>query len=73
MVLLQGIIDAFFVENNEIILVDYKTDVIESGEKLMGRYHVQLEYYKEALERILEMKVKDCILYSFCLGETVYM
>lgn len=72
-ILLQGIIDAFFTENNEIILVDYKTDVIESGQALMNRYHVQLEYYKEALERILQMNVKECILYSFCLGETVVM
>ena len=67
-VLLQGIIDAFFIEDDEIVLVDYKTDVIRSGEELMKRYHVQLEYYKEALQNILGLRVKESILYSFSLG-----
>lgn len=70
-VLLQGIIDAFFIEDGEIVLLDYKTDVIENGLSLMKRYHVQLEYYAEALERILGMKVKERLLYSFYLNEAV--
>lgn len=70
-ILLQGIIDAFFVENNEIILVDYKTDVIKTAQELLDRYKVQLQYYKEALQRITGLKVKECILYSFNLDEVI--
>ncbi|MCR4989936.1 MAG: helicase-exonuclease AddAB subunit AddA [Lachnospiraceae bacterium] len=72
-VLLQGIIDAFFIEDGQIVLLDYKTDVIDSGKELMDRYHVQLEYYKDALESILGLPVKQCILYSFSLGQEVLM
>lgn len=70
-VLLQGIIDAFFIEDGEIVLIDYKTDVIKTADELAKRYHVQIEYYKEALERILGMRVKEAILYSFALQEEV--
>lgn len=70
-VLLQGIIDAFFIEDGEIVLVDYKTDVIKDADELSKRYKIQLDYYQEALERITGMPVKEKILYSFCLGEEV--
>ena len=71
--LVQGIIDAYFVEENEIILVDYKTDVIKSSEELKNRYKVQIMYYQEALERITGLKVREKILYSFKLEEAVYL
>lgn len=70
-VLLQGIIDAFFVEDGQIVLVDYKTDVIKTASELMERYRIQLMYYEEALTRIVGLPVKESILYSFCLGEEV--
>ncbi|MCR4787493.1 MAG: helicase-exonuclease AddAB subunit AddA [Lachnospiraceae bacterium] len=70
-VLLQGIIDAFFEEDGQIVLVDYKTDVIKTADELSSRYRIQLKYYAEAIERILGKKVKESILYSFCLGEAV--
>lgn len=71
-VLLQGIIDAFFIEDNQVVLVDYKTDAIKSPEELMERYHVQLDYYEEALTNILKLPVKESILYSFHLGCEVH-
>ncbi len=70
-ILLQGIIDAFFIEDGRIVLMDYKTDVIDSGSKLMHRYGKQLELYKEALANIMDMEVKECILYSFHLESEV--
>ena len=66
-VLLQGIIDAFFEEDGKIVLLDYKTDKIESAEALRERYKIQLQYYKEALQNILGKEVSECILYSFSL------
>ena len=70
-VLIQGIIDAFFEEEGEMVLVDYKTDFIKSGEELIGRYKTQVEYYKEALEKLTGKRVKESILYSFALNECV--
>lgn len=66
-VLIQGIIDVFFVENGRIVLLDYKTDVIGSMEELRQRYSAQLDYYEEALEKIMGLPVEEKLLYSFYL------
>ena len=69
--LVQGIIDAFFEEDGELVLVDYKTDRVEQGQELIERYHVQMEYYTKALEQALGKKVKEVVLYSLSLGQEV--
>lgn len=73
MVLIQGIIDAFFIEDKEIVLVDYKTDRIQSEEELVMRYESQLNWYKRALESNLGMHVRERILYSFYLDKAIVM
>ncbi|WP_455030828.1 helicase-exonuclease AddAB subunit AddA [Oribacterium sp.] len=70
-VILQGIIDAFIMEEEGIILVDYKTDRVKDGEELRNRYQKQIDLYSEALEQILGKKVIRRVLYSFSLGEEV--
>ena len=70
-VILQGIIDAFIMEEEGIILVDYKTDRVKDREELRNRYQKQIDLYSEALEQILGKKVKRRVLYSFSLGEEV--
>ncbi|MDE5678822.1 MAG: PD-(D/E)XK nuclease family protein, partial [Lachnospiraceae bacterium] len=70
-VLIQGIVDAFFEEEDGLVLLDYKTDVIKAPEELVKRYRVQLDYYEEALESLTGKKVKERMLYSFYLGCTV--
>ena len=73
-VLVQGIIDAYFREGDEIILVDYKTDHVSrrGGEqKLLSLYRTQMEEYAEALERLTGKKVKEKLIWSFALGKTV--
>ena len=70
-VLIQGIIDVYFVEDGEIVLLDYKTDAVKTGDELKKRYETQLKYYTEALEKITGYKVKEKILYSFALGKEV--
>ncbi|MFI3213161.1 MAG: 3'-5' exonuclease, partial [Eubacteriales bacterium] len=70
-VLIQGIIDAYFIEEGEIVLVDYKTDRVKTKEELKSRYHVQLEYYKEALEKLTGLGVKESVIYSFALGKEI--
>lgn len=70
-VLIQGIIDAFFEEDGELVLVDYKTDRISQAKELVQRYDRQLHYYQMALEQLTGKRVKEKLLYSFALGETV--
>jgi ATP-dependent helicase/nuclease subunit A len=70
-VIVQGIIDAYFEEDGEIVLLDYKTDRVEKGQELIDRYSIQMQYYVKALEQGLGKKVKEVILYSLALGEEV--
>ncbi len=70
-VLIQGIIDAFFVEDGQIVLLDYKTDKVQTEKELWDRYETQLDYYEEALTKLMQMPVKERILYSFGLGMCV--
>ena len=69
LVLIQGIMDAFFEENGELILVDYKTDYAEQEETLIERYKLQLDYYRRALMQMENKPVKETLIYSFRLGE----
>ena len=73
LMLVQGIIDVYFEEEGELVLVDYKTDRIKEGEEqiLISRYEVQLNYYQRALEQILQKKVKEKIIYSFALQKEI--
>ena len=71
--LIQGIIDLYFEEDGELVIVDYKTDRVmkgEAGEKeLVKRYAIQLDYYAKALTQLTGKKVKEKIIYSFALGK----
>lgn len=70
-VLIQGIIDAYFVEDGEMVLVDYKTDVIGSPGELWNRYETQVQYYEEALCALTGLPMKQKNLYSFYLERCV--
>ena len=73
LIMIQGIIDAFFYEGDDIVLVDYKTDFVMKcqEEKLAERYKTQLDYYARALESVTGKKVKEKIIYSFSLGKII--
>lgn len=70
---LQGIIDTVFVEDDQWVLVDYKTDRVKSGDELIRRYKIQMDLYKEALERLTNMPVKASYIYSLRLHEAVLL
>ncbi len=72
-VLVQGIIDAFFYEDGEAVVVDYKTDRVSRAEELVECYHTQLEYYDQALRMLTGKKVKERLIYSFKLGKVIGM
>ncbi len=70
-VLIQGIIDAFFIEEGKVVLMDYKTDKVNNEDELVKKYRLQLDYYKEAIERITGYKVAEQLIYSFTFGKTI--
>lgn len=72
-VLIQGVIDAFFYEDGEIVLADYKTDRVSCAQELVDRYRTQLDYYQMALEQITGKRVKERYLYSFFLQEEIHV
>ena len=65
------LIDVYFEEDGELVVLDYKTDNVRSAKELRDRYHAQLDYYAQALEQLLQKKVKEKIIYSFTLGEEI--
>ena len=78
--LIQGIIDVFWIEKDGIVLLDYKTDRVDTEKELSERYAAQLKLYEEALNRVYEnekdaagnpLKVKEKLLYSFRLGKVI--
>ncbi len=71
LVLVQGIIDAFFYEEDRIVVVDYKTDYILREEEFVEKYRAQLDYYGRALEMLTGGKVKERLIYSFVLGKVI--
>ena len=73
MVLIQGIIDAYFEEDGEIIVLDYKTDRVQTEAELKDRYQEQLRLYTKALEQITRKKVKEQIIYSFILCKEIHL
>lgn len=70
-VLIQGIIDCYFEENNELILVDYKTDHVGDIDSIKEKYQVQIYYYGRALEKLTGKKVKRKYLYLFSKDYTL--
>ena len=75
-VLVQGIIDAWFEENGKIILLDYKTDRVDGhsdpeGETLIRRYRLQLSIYADALRSMTGMDTDEALIYSFALRKCI--
>lgn len=69
--MVQGVIDGYFYEGDEIVLYDYKTDRHVTEEELRIRYKYQLDYYKKALESITECRVKEMYIYSLHLNKEI--
>ncbi len=70
--LVQGIIDLYAIDNDdEIILIDYKTDFVQDENVLIDKYIKQLEIYKKALEEGLNRKVKEVYIYSLYLNKEI--
>lgn len=72
--LIQGIIDVFWIEDDGITVLDYKTDRVDTAQELIDRYATQLKLYADALERVFatrKLKVKEILIYSFRLVKLI--
>lgn len=74
-ILLQGVVDCYFEEDNKIVLIDYKTDYVQKGctEQIKEKYGIQISYYSRALELLTGLNVSERYIYLFSTGELVEM
>ena len=70
-VVLQGVADCVFIEADGAIIIDYKTDRIDTLDELKNRYTSQLMLYREILGKSLDCPIKECIIYSFALSDWI--
>lgn len=70
-IMVQGIIDLYYEDEEGIVVVDYKSDNLHNEEEFVLRYHKQLEYYKNAIEKLTKRNVKGAYIYSFKLGTSI--
>lgn len=70
-ILIEGVVDCAFIENGELVIVDFKTDRASSGAELAEKYKEQLSVYRRCLAEVLDLPVKQTIIYSFRLNECI--
>ena len=74
--LVQGIIDLYYInKNDELVLVDYKTDYVENKDEqmLIDKYQIQLKLYRQTLEQALNRKVDKVYIYSTYLDKEIIL
>ena len=69
--MIQGVVDAYIEDEDEVTIIDYKTDRVRSEEEFLKRYSEQLKYYAIAISKATEKKIKDKLIWSFELGKEI--
>lgn len=72
-IVIQGSVDCVFVEDDGIVVVDFKTDRVKDKNSLVEAYREQLEIYALACKKIFRKPVKQKIIYSFTLSEEIVL
>ena len=71
-IMLRGVIDVYFEEDDQIVILDYKTDkVYNNKEEIVYRYKKQLDIYAEALSILTGKTVKEKYLYLFSINQEI--
>ncbi len=70
-ILLQGVADCIYIKDGKAVIVDYKTDRINSEEAFLQRYSTQLRLYAAMAEHVLRMPVRRCTIYSFYMQKEI--
>ncbi len=69
--LLRGAVDCAFEEDEQLVIIDYKTDRVKTMEQLKEKYASQLRLYKLGLSATFHKAVKQCVIYSFYLNDFI--
>ncbi|MBQ7935342.1 MAG: PD-(D/E)XK nuclease family protein, partial [Clostridia bacterium] len=72
-ILIQGVLDCYWVEGDRAVILDYKTDRVQDPQELIDRYRVQMDLYEEALKRVRNLTVIRREIYSFSLEKTIIL
>ncbi len=70
-VIIEGVADCAFVENGELVIIDFKTDRAKNEEILIEHYKEQLSVYRRCLAEVIGLPVKETLIYSFSLGKSI--
>ena len=68
----HGFMDLVVYKENEVIIVDFKTDATDNENKLIDMYAAQLQTYKHSMEKITDLSVKTYI-YAFSLFKCILL
>lgn len=72
-VVVQGAVDCAFIENGRLVIVDYKTDRVDSPQTLVDKYAIQLKVYQKALSQVFDITDSELIIYSFALSKEIVL
>ena len=72
-VMLRGVIDLYFEEDDGLVILDYKTDFVDENNKkeIIHKYKKQIEIYADVLSKLTGKKVKEKYLYLFGIDKQV--
>ncbi|MBE6732407.1 MAG: helicase-exonuclease AddAB subunit AddA [Ruminococcaceae bacterium] len=70
-IIVQGAVDLCFLEDDGVVILDFKSDRVDNPEALKAAYSEQLNIYEKAVEKIFLKPVKEKIIYSFSLGSEI--
>ena len=70
-VIIEGVVDCAFEENDELVIIDFKTDRASDESELVAHYRDQLTVYRRCLAEVIGLPVKQTVIYSFSLGKTI--
>ena len=70
-VIIEGVVDCAFEENDELVIIDFKTDRASDESELVAHYRDQLAVYRRCLAEVIGLPVKQTVIYSFSLGKTI--
>jgi len=70
-VVVQGAVDCMFIENDHIVIIDFKTDRTNDEAFLLAHYAEQLKTYSVAAEKMFGLPVSECYIYSLHMSKTI--
>ncbi|MCC3354373.1 UvrD-helicase domain-containing protein [Holdemanella biformis] len=68
----HGFMDLVIYKEDEVIIVDFKTDAVDNEQKLIDLYTIQLQAYKKAMKKLTNLPINTYI-YSFSLSKCIYL